>query len=160
MAAAHALVVAGLLLRLYAQRNVLHPITTVIYVATLVLVIESLLHALARRLPAETPPQCRLDLRPQRVLPALFGESGPLRSLAATAEKSFGVRLADTWLVQLGRLLFAPLVLLGIVGVLAFHRPHAVFRLTAAACSCATAISPPARWRRACIFTSPGRGVA
>ena len=117
LAATYALVVAGLLLRLYAQRNLLHPVTTIVYVATVVLVLESLLHALARLYQPRRLRAVESPIGRSVILPALFGESGPLRSLAATVEKSFGVRLADTWLVQLGRMLLAPLLLLGIVGI-------------------------------------------
>lgn len=117
LAAAHALMVAGLLARLYAQRNLLHPVEIALNLATAVLVLEALLHAVARlyqpaRLRTQETPFGRSVL-----LPALFGESGPLRSLAATTEKTFGVKLADTWLVQLGRLLLGPLALLGVVGL-------------------------------------------
>jgi membrane protease subunit HflK len=82
-----------------------------------VLVLEAMLHSLARFYqPA------RLRAQPaifggSVLLPALFGESGPLRSLGATTERTFGIKLADTWLVQLGRLLLAPLALLGLIGL-------------------------------------------
>ncbi|MBL9201681.1 MAG: protease modulator HflK, partial [Opitutaceae bacterium] len=117
LAAAHALALAALLARLYTQHNALHPVAVALNLATAALVAEALLHALAR---LYQPARLRaLDTIFGRsvVLPALFGENGPLRSLAATLEKTFGVRLGETWLVRLARLLAAPLALLGVVGL-------------------------------------------
>jgi regulator of protease activity HflC (stomatin/prohibitin superfamily) len=117
LAAGHALLVAALLARLYAQRNWLHPVEVALNLATAILIIETLLHSVARLYqPARLRAQDTMFGR-SVVLPALFGESGPLRSLAATTEKTFGVKLADTWLVQLGRVLLAPLALLGVLGL-------------------------------------------
>lgn len=116
-AAAHAVMVAALLVRLYALRNWLHPVEIALNLATGALVMEALLHSVAR---LYQPARLRT---PEAVfgrsvlLPALLGESGPLRSLTATAEKTFGVKLADTWLVLLARHLAAPLILLGVLGV-------------------------------------------
>jgi regulator of protease activity HflC (stomatin/prohibitin superfamily) len=117
VASAHALVVIALLARLYVERNLLRPVSVVLYLATAVLVVEFLLHSVAR---LYQPPRLRTRetvIGHSVLLPALFGESGPIRSLAAATEKTFGIRLADTWLVQLARQLFAPLVLLGAIGV-------------------------------------------
>lgn len=117
LAAAHALLLAALLARLYTQHNWLHQVGIALNLATAVLIVEALLHALARlyqpaRLRAEETVFARGVL-----LPALFGERGPLRSLAATLEQTFGVRLGETWLVQLARRLAAPLALLGVLGL-------------------------------------------
>jgi len=117
LAAAHALLAAVLLVRLYAQHNWLQPVAHTFHVATGLLIAESLLHAVARlyqpaRLRATDPGFGRSVL-----LPALFGERGPLRSLAATMEKTFGVRLAETWLAGLARQLAAPFALLGLLGI-------------------------------------------
>ncbi|MBL9187789.1 MAG: protease modulator HflK [Opitutaceae bacterium] len=117
LAAAHALLLAALLLRLYTRHNALPVVGAALNFATAVLAAEAALRALARlyqpaRLRAEGPVFAASVL-----LPALFGESGPLRSLAATIERTFGVKLADTWLVQLSRALAAPLALLGALGL-------------------------------------------
>jgi regulator of protease activity HflC (stomatin/prohibitin superfamily) len=117
LAAAHALVVSALLARLYAQRNWLHAVEIAINITTAMLVAEAVVQSLARQYqPARLRAQETIFGR-SVVLPAVFGERGPLRSLAATMEKTFGGRLADTWLVQLGRVLLAPLVLLGALGL-------------------------------------------
>jgi regulator of protease activity HflC (stomatin/prohibitin superfamily) len=117
LAAAHALLLAALLARLYTQHNWLPPVATVLNLATAALVIEAALHALARLYqPARLRAQETI-FGGSVLLPALFGESGPLRSLAATLEKTFGVKLAETWLVRLARLLAAPLALLGALGL-------------------------------------------
>lgn len=117
LAAAIALLVAALLARLYAQRNWLHPVEIALNIAAAALMFETLLHSLARLYqPARLRAQDNIFGR-SVFLPALFGESGPLRSLASTTEKTFGVKLGDTWLVQLARTLVAPFVLLGIVGL-------------------------------------------
>lgn len=117
LAAAHALLLAVLLARLYTQHNWLRPVEIALNLATAALVVEALLHSLARlyqpvRLRAQDSVFGRSVL-----LPALFGESGPLRSLAATLEKTFGVKLGETWLVQLARQVAAPLALLGVLGL-------------------------------------------
>ena len=117
VAAAHALLVAALLARLYAQRNWLHPVEVAINLATAVLLVETVLHAVARLYQPARLRALETTFGGSVILPALFGESGPLRSLAATTEKTFGVKLADTWLVQLGRHLITPLALLGAVGL-------------------------------------------
>jgi len=116
-AAAHALVLSAVLLWLYAQRSWLGPLEMIFHFVVAALLVETLLHAVARLYQP-------VRLRDQEAvfgrsvfLAMLFGESGPLRSLAATAEKTLGLKLADTWLVQLGRRLIAPLVLLGILGL-------------------------------------------
>jgi regulator of protease activity HflC (stomatin/prohibitin superfamily) len=117
VAAAHAMLVLALLVRLYAGRTWFHPLEVAFNLATVVLIGETFLHAVAR---LYQPTRLRLMdgiFGHSVVLPALFGESGPLRSLAATLEKTFGVRLRDTWIVQLGRILVGPLLLLGIVGL-------------------------------------------
>ncbi len=117
LAAAHALVLAALLARLYTQHNWLHPIEVALNLATAALIAEALLHAIARLYqPARLRAQETIFGR-SVLLPALFGESGPLRSLAATLEKTFGMKLGETWLVQLARLLAAPLALLGVLGL-------------------------------------------
>lgn len=116
LAAAQAVMVAALLVRLYAQRNWLHPVEVAFNLATGILIVETLLHALAR---IYQPARLRATdtvFGQSVLLPALFGESGPLRSFATTIEKNFGVTLADTWLVQLTRILAAPLLLLGLLG--------------------------------------------
>ena len=117
LAAAHALLVAALLVRFYAQRNWLHPVEVALNLATAILVVETLLHSVARLYQPARQRGTESTFGRSVVLPALFGESGPLRSLAATIEKTFGVKLADTWLVQLARVLLAPLALLGILGL-------------------------------------------
>lgn len=117
LAFAHALMVAALLARLYAQRNGLHPAGVALNLATGILVAETLLHSLARLYQPAHQRFAAVVFGRSVLLPALFGESGPLRSLAATVEKTFGVSLADTWLVQLGRFLAAPLALLGLLGL-------------------------------------------
>lgn len=117
LAAAEAALVVVLLVRLYAQRSWFQPLEQVLLVITGVLLLETALHAIAR---LYQPKRLRnpSDIFGRSVLlPSLFGESGPLRSLGVTLEKTFGVRLADTWLVQLGRLLVAPLLLLGLLGL-------------------------------------------
>ncbi len=114
LSATLAVAVATLLARLYLQQNFI-PQAHQLYIAVLaVLVTESLLYSLARwyqpkRLRAATV------FGNSVVLPALFGHAGPLRSLSATLERIFGVRLGDTWLVRLGRALVLPLVSLGLV---------------------------------------------
>jgi regulator of protease activity HflC (stomatin/prohibitin superfamily) len=116
LAFAHAVVVAALLARLYAQRNWFHAVEVGLATATVLLIAETLLHSLfrfyqpARHRGASTYGRSVL-------LPALFGESGPLRSLAATLEKTFGLKLADAWLVRLARTLLAPLALLAVLGL-------------------------------------------
>jgi regulator of protease activity HflC (stomatin/prohibitin superfamily) len=117
LAAAHAMVVIALLARLYVERNFLHPAGVALYLASAILWVEFLLHAVAR-LYQPVRLRARETVFGQSVLlPALFGESGPLRSLTAAAEKTFGIRLADTWLVRLAGQLLGPLVLLGVLGV-------------------------------------------
>jgi membrane protease subunit HflK len=117
LAAAHALLVAALLVRLYAQRNALEPVAVTFQVATSLLIAETLLHSLARLYQPARLRAADAAFGRSVLLPALFGERGPLRSLGATLEKTFGVRLGDTWLVGLARQLAAPLVLLGLLGV-------------------------------------------
>lgn len=117
LAATHALLVAALLARLYVQRNWLPPVQTVLNVITVILLIETLLHAVARLYQPARLRRQETIFGGSVLLPMLFGESGPLRSLAATTEKTFGVKLGETWLVQLARILAAPLALLGAVGL-------------------------------------------
>lgn len=117
LSAGHALLVAALLARLYAQRNWLPPAAVALNTATAILLFETLLHAVARLYQPARLRALSVVFGRSVILPALFGESGPLRSLAATTEKTFGVKLADTWLVQLGRLLAGPLALLGVLGL-------------------------------------------
>ncbi len=117
LAAAHALVLAVLLARLYTQHNWLRPVEITLNLATAALITEALLHSIARLYqPARLRAQEAVFGR-SVLLPALFGERGPLRSLAATLEKTFGVKLGETWLVQLARLVAAPLALLGVLGL-------------------------------------------
>src|SRR5688500_8502171 len=117
LAAAHALMIAALLARLYAQHNWLNPVATTLNIITAMLFVETLLQSIARLYQPSRLRAREIVFGDSVLLPALFGESGPLRSLAATTEKTFGVRLADTWLIQLGRLLAGPLVLLGALGL-------------------------------------------
>lgn len=116
LATAHALLAAVLLLRLYAQRNGFPAAALALNVATGLLIAETLLHAIARLYQPARLRSVDSAFGRSVLLPALFGERGPLLSLAATLEKTFGVRLADTWLVGLARHLAAPLVLLGLLG--------------------------------------------
>ncbi len=116
LAFAHAVIVAALLARLYAQRNWFHAVEVGLAGITFILIVETLLHALFRFY----QPARQRDLSAvgrSVLLPALFGESGPLRSLTATLEKTFGLKLADAWLVRLGRTLLAPLALLAALGL-------------------------------------------
>src|SRR6185436_16360208 len=107
----------ALLARQFAQRNWLHPVEVALHLATALLIVEALLHAIARLYQPARLRARETIFGASVVLPALFGERGPLRSLAATTEKTFGVNLADTWLVQLARILAAPLALLGLIGL-------------------------------------------
>lgn len=117
LAAAHALALAALLARLYTQHNWLRPVAAAINLATAALVAEAALHALARLYQPARLRAADTGFGRSVLLPALFGESGPLRSLAAALERTFGVRLGETWLVRLARLLAAPLALLGALGL-------------------------------------------
>ncbi len=117
IAAAHAVVVGVMLLRLYGQRSLFAGTATAFTVVTAFLVVEAALHGLAR---LYQPARLRSAAAPfgrSVFLPAVFGDGGPLRSLAATLERTFGVRLADTWLVRLARLAAAPLALVGLLGL-------------------------------------------
>ena len=113
LSAALAIAVAVLLARLYLQQNFI-PQAHQVYVGVVaILLTESALYSLARlyqprRLRAAT------IFGNSVVLPTLFGHAGPLRSVSATLERIFGVRLGDTWLVRLGRALVLPLVCLGL----------------------------------------------
>lgn len=114
LSAALAVTVAVLLARLYGQWNLIPQAHQLLVFVLAVLVTESTLYSLARlyqpkRLRAATV------FGDSVVLPALFGHAGPLRSLSATLERIFGVRLGDTWLVRLGRALVLPLVCAGLL---------------------------------------------
>lgn len=117
LAAAEAALVMVLLVRLYAQRSWFQPLEQVLLVVSGVLILETGLHAVARLYQPKRLRNAHDIFGRSVLLPSLFGESGPLRSLGVTLEKTFGVKLADTWLVQLGRLLVAPLLLLGLLGL-------------------------------------------
>jgi regulator of protease activity HflC (stomatin/prohibitin superfamily) len=118
LAAAFALVVVALLSRLYLRRNLFGPVESVLLVTTLVLAAETFLAFILRLYqPARLRAASALGFGQSLLLPALFGEAGPLRSLAATLEKAFGVNLADAWLLRLARALAAPLLLLFALGL-------------------------------------------
>lgn len=117
VAVAHALLVVALLVRLYGNRSWFHPIEIACNAATLALVAEAALHAMGRFYQPARLREAGGVFGRSILLPAVFGERDPLRSLSATLEKTFGIRLADTWLVQLTRLLIGPLALLGLVGM-------------------------------------------
>ena len=117
LAAAEAALVVVLLVRLYAQRSWFHPLEQALLAILGVLLLETGLHAVARLYQPRRLRSPNEIFGRSVLLPSLFGESGPLRSLGVTLEKTFGVKLADTWLVQLARLLVAPLLLLGLLGL-------------------------------------------
>lgn len=116
LAFAHAAVVMVLLARLYAQRNWFHPVQVGLATVTVILLAEALLHAVFRFYQPARQREA-YAFGHSVLLPALFGENGPLRSLTATLEKTFGLKLADAWLVRLARALLAPLALLGALGL-------------------------------------------
>lgn len=118
LAAAQALAGVALLLRLYTTKNFLPLTAGVLIAVALVLVLETLLRGLVtlyqpQRLRARSAP-----LGDSALLPALFGEAGPLRSLAATLETSLGIKLGDAWLVRLARAWCAPFMLMGLAGLI------------------------------------------
>jgi len=116
---AHAATGVVLLLRLYTAHNFLPGTALVFAGVVLALVLEAVIRAIAN---LYQPKRLRTDGEPfgrSVLLPALFGEAGPLRSLAATVEKSLGTQLGDTWLLQLTRRWLAPFALFGILGLLA-----------------------------------------
>lgn len=118
-ALAHAALGAVLLLRLYSTRNLLPSAALVLAVATLLLIAEASLRALAsfyqpRRLRGAGEPFGRSVL-----LAALFGEAGPLRALTVSLEKSLGTRLGDAWLLRLARGAAAPFIFFGLIGLIA-----------------------------------------
>ena len=117
LAVAHVLAGAALLTYLYAQRNWMPAIRTVLLAATLTLVAEALLHTLFRFYQPKRLRAASGVFGHSVLLPTLFGEAGPLRSLTAAAEKNFGIKFADTWLVRLARALAAPLGLFALLGL-------------------------------------------
>ncbi|MES2696721.1 MAG: protease modulator HflK [Verrucomicrobiota bacterium] len=117
LAAAETVTVVVLLVRLYAQRSWFHTAELALLIAAGALLLEAGLHRIARLYQPKRLRDVEQVFGRSVLLPTLFGESGPLRSLGATLEKTFGVKLADTWLIQLGRMLVAPLVLLGALGL-------------------------------------------
>lgn len=114
LALACAAAVGLLLVQLYAQRNWAAAGRQAFTACAAILAAEGLLRWLGR---LYQPRRLRGPWVPGQsfLLSALFGQSGPLRSLAATLEKTFGVQLGETWLVQLGRRFAAPLVLTGLL---------------------------------------------
>ena len=117
LACAHALTGATLLVHLYAQRNWMHEARFVLLAVVLVIIAESFLHALFRFYQPKRLRVTSEGFGRSVLLPTLFGEAGPIRSLAAATEKNFGVKFAETWLVRLARVLTAPLALFGLLGL-------------------------------------------
>lgn len=114
LAAAFAAMVGVLLVHLYGQRNWLNEARAACFFVAGLLAAETLLRWLGR---LYTPRRLRRPfvLGQSVLLPAFFGEAGPLQSLSATLQETFGVRLGETWLVQLARRFVAPLALAGLL---------------------------------------------
>jgi len=117
LAFAHALTGATLLIHLYAQRNWMRETRFVLLAVTLVLIAEAFLHTLFRFYQPKRLRVASGGFGRSVLLPTLFGEVGPIRSLAAATEKNLGVKYAETWLVRLARALTAPLALFGLLGL-------------------------------------------
>ncbi|MBI2511125.1 MAG: hypothetical protein HYV96_04055 [Opitutae bacterium] len=116
--AAAAVLVGALLAWLYFRLAWIGVAERAFVGVVLVLGVEAALRALFR---FYQPPQLRAAspaaFGDSVLLPALFGEAGPFRSLVASLERNFGLRLADAWLWQLARAAAAPLALLFLVGL-------------------------------------------
>ncbi|BCU78034.1 protease modulator HflK [Luteolibacter sp. LG18] len=116
VAAALAVTVATLVALVFFQKVWVRQVEVAFALATAALVAEAVVRAVARMY---LPRRLRADhpFGHGVLLPAVFGHSGPLQSLAATMEKIFGVRIEESWLALLGKRMAAPLALLVLLGL-------------------------------------------
>lgn len=116
--AAAAVLVGALLAWLYLRLSWIGVAEQTFVGVAIVLGVEATLRALLR---FYQPPQLRAvspaAFGDSVLLPALFGEAGPFRSLVASLERNFGLRFAEAWLWQLARAAVAPLALLFVAGL-------------------------------------------
>lgn len=107
MAASLALCVAALASQLYLQKFWLRTLEVSLAFVFLALLVETALRLLAR---LYQPKRLRQPfvLGSSLLLPAVFGQAGPLQSLSVALEKTFGVKLGDAWLIVLAKNLLAP----------------------------------------------------
>lgn len=117
LALVHIALLAALLFRLYAQRNFLHVLERIILGLLVILAVEAMLQVIARLYQPQRLRSSSFRFGASFLLPAVFGEATPFRSLAVSLEKTFGMKLGQTWLVALARGLGAPLALAGTVGL-------------------------------------------
>lgn len=116
IAAALAATVAVLIALLYFQKLWVRQAEILFGAITAALMVEAALQAIAR---LYLPKRLRGDAPFGHgvLLSSLFGQAGPLQSLSVTLEKTFGVKLRETWLVRLGANLAAPFVPLLLLGL-------------------------------------------
>lgn len=105
------------LVRLHADRDWGGAVSPPVLISVLVLAVETGAHALMRFYQPRRLRRADTVWGDSVLLRALFGESGPIRSLVVSIETTFGVSLADAWLMRLARIGAAPALLLGLLGL-------------------------------------------
>lgn len=99
------------------QRPWFAPASRVLLTIVAALLLETLLRSLGRLYQPGRLRASRPVFGASALLPALFGEAGPFRSLVDTLGRNLGLDLAEAWFVRYLLDLAAPLALLGLLGL-------------------------------------------